>query len=103
MPHFGCPFPGVPIKLDPNVEPQERRLSASESQLNPGLPKPGAMNCPKCRGYVHLQIDQHGPYLCCINCGKHFPITRPVPELRPEPEPVTRESSTEEIRRQGDL
>ena len=75
-------------------------MTASESQLNPGLPKPGAMNCPKCRGYVHLQSDQHGPYLCCINCGKHFPITRPVPELQPEPEPVTRESSTEEIRRQ---
>ena len=75
-------------------------MTASESPLNPGLPKPGAMNCPKCRGYVHLQSDQHGPYLCCINCGKHFPITRPVPELQPDPEPVTRESSTEEIRRQ---
>ena len=75
-------------------------MTASESQLNPGLPKPGAMNCPKCRGYIHPQSDQHGPYLCCINCGKHFPITRPVHELRPGPEPVTRESSTEEIRRQ---
>ena len=75
-------------------------MTASESPSNPGLPKPGAMNCPKCRGYVHLQSDQHGPYLCCINCGKHFPITGPVPELQPEPEPVTRESSTEEIRRQ---
>ena len=75
-------------------------MTASESQLNPGLPKPGAMNCPKCRGYVHLQSDQYGPYLCCINCGKHFPITLPVPELQPEPEPVIRESSTEEIRRQ---
>ena len=75
-------------------------MTASESPLNPGVPKPGAMNCPKCRGYVHLQSDQHGPYLCCINCGKHFPITGPVPELQPEPEPVTRESSTEEIRRQ---
>ena len=75
-------------------------MTASESQLNPGPPKPGAMNCPKCRGYVHLQSDQHGPYLCCINCGKHFPITGPVPELQPDPEPVTRESSTEEIRRQ---
>ena len=75
-------------------------MTASESPLNPGLPKPGAMNCPKCRGYVYLQSDQHGPYLCCINCGKHFPITRPVPELQPDPEPVTRESSTEEIRRQ---
>ena len=75
-------------------------MTASESPSNPGLPKPGAMNCPKCRGYVHLQSDQHGPYLCCINCGKHFPITGPVPELQPDPEPVTRESSTEEIRRQ---
>ena len=75
-------------------------MTASESPLNPGVPKPGAMNCPKCRGYVHLQSDQHGPYLCCINCGKHFPITRPVPELQPDPEPVTRESSTEEIRRE---
>ena len=75
-------------------------MTASESPLNPGLPKPGAMNCPKCRGYIHLQSDQHGPYLCCINCGKHFPITRPVPELRPGTEPVTRESSPEEIRRQ---
>ena len=75
-------------------------MTASESPLNPGVPKPGAMNCPKCRGYVHMQSDQHGPYLCCINCGKHFPITRPVPELQPDPEPVTRESSTEEIRRQ---
>ena len=75
-------------------------MTASESPLNPGVPKSGAMNCPKCRGYVHLQSDQHGPYLCCINCGKHFPITRPVPELQPEPEPVTRESCTEEIRRQ---
>ena len=75
-------------------------MTASESPLNPGLPKPGAMNCPKCRGYVYLQSDQHGPYLCCINCGKHFPITRPVSELQPDPEPVTRESSTEEIRRQ---
>ena len=75
-------------------------MTASESPLNPGVPKPGAMNCPKCRGYVHLQSDQHGPYLCCINCGKHFPITGPVPELQPDPEPVTRESSTEEIRRQ---
>ena len=75
-------------------------MTASESPFNPGLPKPGAMNCPKCRGYVHLQSDQHGPYLCCINCGKHFPITGPVPELQPDPEPVTRESSTEEIRRE---
>ena len=75
-------------------------MTASESPLNPGVPKPGAMNCPKCRGYVHMQSDQHGPYLCCINCGKHFPITGPVPELQPDPEPVTRESSTEEIRRQ---
>ena len=75
-------------------------MTASESPLNPGLPKPGAMNCPKCRGYVHLQSDQYGPYLCCINCGKHFPITGPVPELRPGPEPVTRESSPEEIKRQ---
>ena len=75
-------------------------MTASESPLNPGVPKPGAMNCPKCRGYVHLQSDQYGPYLCCINCGKHFPITRPVPELQSGPEPVTRESSTEEIRRQ---
>ena len=75
-------------------------MTASESPLNPGVPKPGAMNCPKCRGYVHLQSDQHGPYLCCINCSKHFPITGPVPELQPDPEPVTRESSTEEIRRQ---
>ncbi len=73
-------------------------MTTPKPLLNTDIAKPGPKNCPKCRGYIQLQQDHYGAYLCCLNCGKHFSFTRSVRELRPET--VTRESAPEEIRRQ---
>lgn len=27
--------------------------------------------CPRCCGFVQLDRDQYGPYLCCVQCGWH--------------------------------
>lgn len=63
----------------------------SHEQASPstaGRPRRVFARCPKCRGRLLFQSDQHGCYLSCLICG--FVLEeRPEPQTRQIEQPLT--------------
>lgn len=36
--------------------------------------------CPRCGGVLQAMRDDYGPYVRCLNCGRHVDLLQPSPE-----------------------